>query len=260
MSAHTRIEQIKNEGYYLDFGDVFNKAFENYKRIALQAGIVFILLTIVVVAIVFGAIGAFWGVSAVSDNLTGMNVANFSGVTIVFYILGVTVLSGLTAPLTAGIIKMAYNAAHHLDISVGTAFEYYRSSYFKDLFLSAILISACSLTVGTAIESMHIPVLGTFLNYMVSFFTMLAVPLIIFGELNAIEAIKASIMIVFKQLFIILGLVIVAAIISVLGIFGFCLGIFFTLPLLFSMHYCIYDEIIGTGSHSELDEIGASVE
>lgn len=39
------INAIHN-GYYLDFGVIFEKAFENYKKIALLAGVTMILLVI----------------------------------------------------------------------------------------------------------------------------------------------------------------------------------------------------------------------
>ena len=34
-TTQDRIEEIKKNGYTLDFGNVFNHAFENYKKIAL---------------------------------------------------------------------------------------------------------------------------------------------------------------------------------------------------------------------------------
>ena len=40
-TAQNRIEDIKKNGYTLDFGNVFNLAFENYKKIALYGGLVF---------------------------------------------------------------------------------------------------------------------------------------------------------------------------------------------------------------------------
>jgi hypothetical protein len=38
---------------------------------------------------------------------------------------------------------------------------------------------------------------------------------------------------------------ILAAIISFTGFFGFCIGIFFTLPYLYCMHYAIYKQSVG---------------
>ena len=42
-STKKRIEEIKNNGYELDFSDVFNHAFENYKKIALYAGLMLLV-------------------------------------------------------------------------------------------------------------------------------------------------------------------------------------------------------------------------
>ena len=39
-STQNRIEEIKKNGYILDFAKVFNHAFENYKKIALYGGLV----------------------------------------------------------------------------------------------------------------------------------------------------------------------------------------------------------------------------
>ena len=39
-----RIEEIKREGYDLDFTTVFGNAFENYKKIALMVGLFSLLL------------------------------------------------------------------------------------------------------------------------------------------------------------------------------------------------------------------------
>ena len=38
------LENIKANGYNIDFGTVFNGAFENYKRIALNAGLAILLI------------------------------------------------------------------------------------------------------------------------------------------------------------------------------------------------------------------------
>jgi uncharacterized membrane protein len=75
--------------------------------------------------------------------------------------------------------------------------------------------------------------------------TFMVIPLIIFGNLKAMEAIEGSMIIVSKQFFILFALMIVSALFMMLGIFGFCIGIFFTFPFLHSMQFCIYNEIIG---------------
>ncbi len=260
MTTKNRIEEIKNYGYDIDFSEIFNKSLENYKKIALQAGVVFILFSLIILAIVIGIIGAFVGVSAFTSNLANFKIENFSAATILIYVLFVSLISGLASPLSAGILKMAHNASNRQEFSIGTAFEYYKGTYFKELFVAALLISFLTLGVSTLLDSLHVPFVGSLIVYIISFFTFLTVPLIIFGNLKAMDAIQGSFTIVSKQLFVLIGLLLVAAIIAMLGFVGFCIGIFFTLPFLYATYYCIYDGIIGTGFQSELDEIGFSVE
>ena len=85
------------------------------------------------------------------------------------------------------------------------------------------------------------------------------IPLIVFGNLNATEAIKSSVIIVSKQPLVLLGLLIVAVIAGIIGIFGLCIGIFFTLPFMYSMNYVIYKTIIGIDSVNEIVEIEGSL-
>jgi hypothetical protein len=68
------------------------------------------------------------------------------------------------------------------------------------------------------------------------------------------DAIQGSITIVSKQFFIILGLLIVAGIICMLGLFGFCIGIFFTMPLINAMTYSIYASIIHDDESEDRNE------
>ena len=260
MTAKNTIEEIKNYGHDIDFSDVFSKSFENYKRIALQAGIVFILFGMVVCSVVIGTFAAFWCASAITETMDNIKLENLSPIMVLLYILVVSLLSGLVTPISAGIMKMADQASANQEFSIATAFDYYRSVYFKELFVAPMLISVFTAGTFTLLQSVGISALGVFITYVIYFFTFLTIPLIIFGNLKAIDAIQGSCIIVSKQFLIILGLLIVAVILSFLGMIGFCIGIFFTLPFLYSTYYCIYDEIIGSGYKSELEDIGKPME
>lgn len=260
MTTRERIEEIKREGYDIDFGDVFNKSFEIYKRIALNAGIAIILFAIVMIGIVLGIVGVYAGFGSFSQSMTGFNPLNFSIIGIIAYIAGTVLFSAILSPFFAGIIKMADLANKQEDFSIGTVFDYYKSAYFKELFIATALISVFSVVISTISEGVGAGYVGTIVTCIISFFTFLAVPLIIFGNLNAIDAIKGSFTIVSKQILVLLGLIIVAIIIMFLGIIGFCIGIFFTMPFVYANYYAIYDAIIGTEKKDELDEIGMHLE
>ena len=45
-SIQNKIAEIKTNGYNLNFGDVLDHAFENYKKIALYAGLMLLVFTV----------------------------------------------------------------------------------------------------------------------------------------------------------------------------------------------------------------------
>lgn len=252
-----KINEIQTNGYNLDFSEVFNAALENYKKIALNAGLALLLFSIVLG--VFGAsiVGGIFGFSSFSSTLTNFNLVNFSAVGIFGYLLSVVIIAAITAPFNAGIIKMAFLADENQEFSLANAFDYYKGNYFKELFLAALLVALITVSLNMLLEYTNTFLVGKLLTYVISFFTLLINPLIIFGNLKAVDAIKASFMIVSKQIPVLLALVIVAIIISCLGIIGLCIGVFFTIPFIFSVYFMIYKQIFGIATVSEIEEIGS---
>lgn len=260
QTSQSKIAEIINNGYELDFGDVFSNGFEIFKKIAGNAGIAFLILSIVFVSLFLGAISAAYGFSDFASQMTNFNIANFSTVGVVIYLFATVFVTAFIAPFGAGILKMAYCASKNEDFSLSTAFDYYKSMHFKDLFISSLLITFLGAGANIALEFSGIKFIGAILVYFVNFLCVLTVPLIVFGDLSATNAIKNSVLLVLKKPFIIAGLLIVTFMLAMFGIVGFCIGIFFTLPLIYAVHFAIYDAIVGTSKTSELDEIGSFVD
>ena len=256
MNKTTTIDSVINHGYELDFGTVFNKAFENYKKIALVSGIVFIVFTIILAALGMGIFAVFYTTINMTDFLADLKIQNFSGTAIIIYIFSIVIITALLSPVYAGILKIADCANQNQDFSISTAFEYYQNSYFKEIFIASTIVTFLSVSISSLAQLMNFNIVGILISYTITFFTFLTIPLIIFGDLSAIAAIKASFNIVKKQIIVLLGLLIVGILATCLGIFGFCIGIFFTIPFIFSLYYIIYNEIIGVNGLSEIDEIG----
>lgn len=256
MNKITNIESVINQGYDIDFGIVFNKAFENYKKIALVSGLVFIVFTIILAALGMGIFAVFYTTINMTDFLADLKIQNFSGTAIIIYIFSIVIITALLSPVYAGILKIADCANQNQNFSISTAFEYYSNSYFKEIFTASVIVTFLSISISTLAQLINLNIVGILISYTISFFTFLTIPLIIFGDLSAIAAIKASFNIVKKQIIVLLGLLIVGILATCLGIFGFCIGIFFTIPFIFSLYYIIYNEIIGTNILSEIDEIG----
>jgi hypothetical protein len=250
-----RIEEILRNGYKLDSEKVFNKAFENYKKIALYAGLmIFVFMVILMIIIVSMGI-SFLGLAALSQEsmkeLT-VNLENLSGVNLMIYMGASILFSSLISPLTAGLIKMAYCAERDEEFHVSTVFSYYSTKYFLQIFTATFLILLVSNGVSMALTYSGIILIGPIISLAISFFTILTIPLIIFSDANALDAIKYSFSIVLKQPLILLGLIVVAIIGSMVGFIGCCIGVFFTIPFVYSMFYAMYSEIIGFENEEEL--------
>lgn len=242
-----RIEEIKKNGYDLDFGNVFNHAFENYKKIALYGGLIIFVFFILLCILAFGILIAIFGAPAIVDFLKPQNLQteNISVATLIIISGASALTSCLLSPFPAGLIKMAYCAEKDEEFHVSTMFEFYKAPYFKELFIATFLVSLTSSIISTIINYMQIPVLGFVVTVIVSLFTIMLIPLIIFGNLKAVEAIQTSILVVSKQPFVLLGLIIVASVGVLVGFIGCCIGIFFTFPFMYSLYYAIYNDIIG---------------
>jgi hypothetical protein len=251
-----KIDQATQRGYYLDFGTVIEKAFENYKKIALTGGLAFFLIVLAAFAL-FGSIAAIaFGAADMMSTLTEFNPMDFSVAGILIYFLVMIVFAGLTAPIGAGFFKMAHLAQTNKPFSVGTIFDYYKTSYFKELFIAASILAIINFAFVTGFEFLDYPIVGNMLSYVVAFFTMLTVPLIIFDNQTGVDAISISIKLVLKQPLILFGLAIVSFIIVCLGIIALCVGILFTFPFWYSFLYTTYNAIFPIENASEIEEIG----
>ena len=268
-STLQRLEEIKRAGYNLDLGDAINETFENYKKIALLGGAVLLLVFVVAIVIFGGLAAVFVGIATLTETLTELGQGvQLSSTALLVNLVASIIGAGLFAPISAGLIQMAHNAATNEDFDFGTAFTHYKSVYFKELFLSAAIITLVGSGLSTLIQfaSLNNPggllivgtIVGWFISILVPIFTLLTIPLIIFGKLTAMDAIKGSFTLVSKNFWIILLLVITFGIFAMLGFIAICIGIIFTIPVYYSMQYVIYKKAMPIEETNELDEIGRS--
>lgn len=255
-----RLEEIKLNGFSLDFSDIFNQTIENYKKIALNAGLAFLLLS-VIMGVVFGsAFGFIYGTASLTETLTNFNIQNFSTLALITYIFAVALISAFTAPFYAGILQMANLADQNQEFSIQTAFFHFKSKYFKDLVISSVVVALVTVGISVIFETISSRFIGGFITYAITFMVFMTKPLIIFGNLNAIDSIKASLLLMGKQIPVLAGLLIVSILMIFLGLIGLCIGIFFTFPFIFSLQFIIYKNILGVNSVSEIEEIGNFIE
>lgn len=263
-----RLHEIEQNGYQLDFGNVFNHAFENYKKIALYAGLLLFIITFVLGFLLFLNFASF----LTSTNLENINKQLIDNLEhqksleapILSMAFAILVFLLLLAPFSAGFYKMAEYADKDEEFRFIDIFSFYKAPYFINIILATILISLINMFVSTSVISILnlinianfgiIQLASQFISLLVFLFTFMTIPLIAFGKLKAVEAIKYSFKIVLKQPFLLLGLLVVSIIGSMVGLMACCIGVFFTLPFLYSMNYAIYNAIVGVDYETDTEE------
>jgi hypothetical protein len=258
-AKHNRIDYIKSNGYQLDFSTVFESAFKNYKKIALYAGLMLLVSSFLVVIITMTGLISYIGIEnleSFSNKIKEYSLIKVLPITIALPLnLGFIFCSAIVTPFMAGFLKMAHCGDKEEEFLVSSMFSYYKSPYFMNIIISTISISISGTGLAMLLEYSGFGFVGSVITLLVSFFTFFTIPLIVFGNLNASEAIKSSIIIVSKRPLVLLGLITVSGIGAFLGIFGFCVGIFFTWPFINSMVYVCYKTIIGIDDNLEIDKI-----
>ena len=241
-----RLQEIEKNGYQIDFGNVFNHAFENYKKIALYAGSVIVIFSILLM--VFGAFSliSFIGVEMTKE-LSSDQIKIEKLIQTNIFAVGIIsiIISCLLSPFQAAFLKMADHGDRDESFPVSSLFSFYKLPYMIEIMIATFLITVISFAQNSLMTYIKFEFLGLIINYFISFITLLTVPLIIFGNIKALDAIKYSIKIVLKEPIVLLGLIVVAIIGSLIGLMACCVGIFFTMPFIYSMNYVIYSAIIG---------------
>ena len=256
-STHNQIEDIKNNGYSLDFSDVFNHAFENYKKIAVYAGLILLVVSILSFFLAGGVLVALSGAEFFNKEFfENLQQNQPGGTTLLIYTLVITFVTALMTPFTAGFLKMADSADKDEAFNFSTVFTYYKAPYFSRLFITALLIGLVSGGISVAFNLIGITFIDTIIAILISLFSSMTVPLIVFGNLNVTDAIQSSIIIVSKQPLVIALLFIVAGIGSVIGFIGCCIGVVFTIPITYSVKYAIYSAILEIDNPDSIDSIG----
>ncbi|BFM41569.1 hypothetical protein CFS9_02100 [Flavobacterium sp. CFS9] len=258
-STSDQIKDIKNHGYTLDFSTVFNHAFENYKKIAVYAGLILLVFSVFFGLVAYLVVDAIFSV----DKLTKLYLLNFqpqnlSQINIIIYVMATALVSAIMSPFTAGFLKMADCAEKDQEFNVSTIFSYYKSRHFSQIFLATFLISLFSVIVTTFLEIQKLNSLGLVFSLVLSFFTFLTIPLIVFGNLKAVDAISSSFLLISRQPLMFIALMITIAGAMLVGLCAFCIGIIFTIPFSYSMTYAIYCAIIKTDKEDPIDAIGQS--
>jgi hypothetical protein len=241
------MEEMNNIKKTLDLGETINEAFEIWKKTALIGGLAFIFLILILSTLTFVGIGYFFNKEELPELMKNFNPETLSTNGMIIYFAVVIGFTVLISPFVAGMLKMAHDADHNEEVTFSSIYYYVNSPQFLDIILATTVISLFSVGINillkNALPNTSGDILGFVISYTISILTFIAIPLVIFKNLNFIDAIKLSCSRVLNNFFVVLLLMIVAGLFSAIGIIAFCIGLFFTIPFAYAMQYSIYKRL-----------------
>jgi hypothetical protein len=253
------IEKICKKSNDIDFSNVCEDAIENYKKIALYAGLILLMFSVIITIILLCSTVFYVGIENIGklgNKLTQLSTVKVMPIDVTIYLKsGMLLFIAIISPFMAGFLKMANHADYGEEFHVSSMFSFYNVTYFLNIFLAVFLVGFTTTTFEILFDWLNVGFVGSLISFAISFVTYLSIPLIIFGNVNAVDSIRFSIQLVSRQPIIIFGLMIVSGIGSFLGVFALIIGIFFTYPLTYSMQYSIYKSLVSFTDINEDNEL-----
>jgi hypothetical protein len=238
-------EKIENNKP-LDFGDIFNKSIELFKKVWLQ-GFVHLLISLLVMLplffVMYIPIIALAGISGLESNYGdyGYLGEELSVGLIFLFVILVLIMTIIASALQFGITAHFYRVCKQVDLGLTETSSYFM--FLKGKYLGKVF--------ALAIATFGIAILATMLCYFPIFYVIVPLQLlgVIFAfnpEYSASDLIKASFKLGNKIWGITIGLIIVASILSQLVGMVLCfVGIFFTASFVYMPIYFIYKDALG---------------
>ena len=250
------IEQKLRNGYPLELGKLIDESFATFKKTFLIAGLGMIIISIVMVVLYLGILGAIFGFSNFTETMTSIETMTNNTSFIIGNAIVTMFFSALFAPITAGFIHLNHLANTNQEVQIGTIFDFYKAPFFNQIFISYLVIGFTTAVITAGFSLLGYEIINSIIQIIIALFTVFTIPLIIYGKQNYLDAITKSAQLFIKQPFIIIIALFIAFIGMLLGIFALCIGIIFTVPYLYSMYYAIYAQSVGFQNSSPIDEIG----
>jgi hypothetical protein len=242
-----KISELLKDCYQLNFTTVLVDAYTTYKKTVVYAGLLLFVFAFVFAIVASIALATRYTPTELEALLKpeNFNFEKLTGNSKLLFTFGSIAITTLLAPMMAGMIKMAYCAAFDEAFRLRTVFSYYASKHALPLLLAAFIIGALNSSLSYISTVPEVLIVTNLIAYLILFSTFLTIPLIIFGNLNAIEAIVSSVGLFAKQPLLWAGLVITSYLLSIVGVFLFYIGLFITLPFLYAMYFSFYRSVIG---------------
>lgn len=242
-----KVQNAKN----LDFGSIFSKSMELFKKTWKQGFLHFLFSMICVlpmILIIYIPIISF----TISQRQSG-NYGAEPPIEMLMTTGGLAIVVGMllntfTMAFVAGYYTIVKRIEEGKEVTAKDHFMFFNAASLKKTFVLSLM-------------TMGITVLAMVLCYLPLFYVMIPltfVPVVFAfnSELSESEIIKTSFSLGNKKWFITFGLLIVSGVLAELAGFVLCcVGILFTMSFIYLPVYHVYKEVIGFGEGEEDDEI-----
>ncbi|MCX2679982.1 hypothetical protein OOZ15_08545 [Galbibacter sp. EGI 63066] len=247
MNLTTLLSKIERNNP-LDFGDIFSKAIDLFKKVWVQ-GLLLLIASMILVLPVFLIIYVPL-IGAAAANSQGAEVPPEFPIGIMLLLIPIIIIiQTIGLGLMAGFYKMVRKRDKDEEAKVSDLLFYLKKEYFGKLFVLALIV-------------LGIAILATLACYLPVFYVM--VPLsfvsVIFAfnpELQPKEIIKACFKLGNKKWLITFGLIIISGLLAeIVGLLLCGIGILFTASFSYLPVYLIYKETVGFEDEDEIGQIG----
>lgn len=259
----TELEQRINENKSIDFGDIFNKSIELFKKTWLQGLLVYILTMVLafpIVLIVYVPLMLIAVSFGVMNESMEMNDEIGTGMTILLvvvvfflYVIVMTLMFALQLIMRAAFYKICKDKDVNPSASSDEYFFYFKKKHLKKI----LLLSLISLG-GIILGMMCFVVPGLILMVPLAY---LPVVFAFNPELSAKEIFKTALNLGMKKWGITLLLMVVAWLLAMfVGLMACFVGVYVTMSFVYLPAYFVYKEVIGFKNDSygfqEIEKIG----
>lgn len=257
----TELEQKINENKSLDFGDIFSKSIELFKKTWKQ-GLLHALLSVGLVlgvmALVFVPMFLMGVIDPSAFESLGGSNPDFKSIIILYAVLLPVIF---VASIFGTLLNMAfYRIVKQIDLGEPASSVSFGMFFNAKYFMKALVLSIVTSFIAlAAILACYLPIF-----YVMVPLTLL-IPIFSFNpEISNTDLIKASFKLGTKKWFITFGLVFISAILAeFVGLILCGVGIFVTMSFVYLPSYFLYKDTIGFGNDSndsddfqEIEEIG----
>jgi len=242
----TELEQKINENKSLDFGDIFNKSIELFKK-TWQQGLLHALLTIGLVIgimmVVFVPMFLMGAVDSSSFESLESGDPDFMPIILMYVVMFPVIF---IASIFSTLLNMAfYRVVKQIDLGEPASSVSFAMFFKTKYFVKALILS---------VVTFFIAIIAALACYLPLFYVIvplsLLIPIFSFNpEISNADLIKASFKLGNKKWLITFGLIIVSGILAELvGLILCGIGIFVTMSFVYLPLYFVYKEVIGFGS------------